>query len=271
MPHMTAFRAALVAAAIALPAAAFAQAAAPAVGQTMDPPGTAELKAQLAPAPKAAKPKAAKAKPVAKPTAAAQAAVPAIAAPAPALAPAAAAAPVQSPAVAAGAAAGAAAGKPVAVKKPKAKAAKTAAAKPADAVESKPIAPPKKTKGKKGAKAAVAAPAPIDPAAIASPATGRLTGQAAWAKLVGNSINGMYNGSSLTEAYLPDNTVKTRNGGETTVGRWGFVDGRACFQYPAEQQASCYDVAIEGDEVAYTDEDGQVFHFTMNQGIPNGM
>lgn len=125
--------------------------------------------------------------------------------------------------------------------------------------------PTKKTRGKKAAKAA----APIEAVAPAAPS--RLTGEAAWAKLVGNSVSGMYNGSWLVDAYLPDNTVKSKVNGEVQTGRWGFVEGKACFQYPPEAQATCYDVAIDGSDVTYTDTDGEVTHLTLASGIPANM
>lgn len=232
---MTAAAVAIVAASPTLPALAQS---APQT-QVMAPPGTPE------PAPAApAKPKApAKAKVAATKPAVAK---PAVAKPAQQAVP-------VDPAAAAGAAGIEAA------------AAAAAKAKPADAVVAKPIPPAKKAKLKKGAAPA----APIE--ATAPTQLGPLTGEAAWTKMVGNSINGMYDGSALIDAYLPDNVVKTRSRGETKIGRWGFVEGRACFQYEPEPQASCYEVALDGDQVTYTDETGEVLHFTLSQGIPPGM
>lgn len=107
--------------------------------------------------------------------------------------------------------------------------------------------------------------------AVVPPASSLLTGDAAWAKLVGNSISGMYNGSFLVDAYLPDNTVKSKVNGEVQTGRWGIVDGKVCFQYPPETQATCYDVAVDGSEVTYTDSEGEASHFTLASGIPAGL
>lgn len=151
---------------------------------------------------------------------------------------------------------------------------KVAAAKPAargkDKVahmDHKPIPPVKKLRGKK--KDAKSAPAPID--VIAAPETARLTGDAAWAKLVGNSITGMYNGGLLVDAYLPGNIVKTKSNDGVQTGRWGLVNGKACFQYEPEPQATCYDVAVDGSDVTYVDPDGESLHFTLTPGIPPGL
>lgn len=137
----------------------------------------------------------------------------------------------------------------------------------AEHVAHKPIAPLKKSHGKK--KAANSAPALID--AIAAPETNHLTGDAAWAKLVGNSISGIYNGGPLVDAYLPGNVVKTKTNDGVQTGRWGLVNGKACFQYEPEPQATCYDVAVDGNDVTYVDPDGESLHFTMTQGIPAGL
>jgi hypothetical protein len=151
---------------------------------------------------------------------------------------------------------------------------KPAAAKPAAQskdklahVAHKPMPAVKKVRGKK--KSANASPAPID--AIAAPETSHLTGDAAWAKLVGNSITGMYNGGPLVDAYLPGNVVKTKSNDGVQTGRWGLVNGKACFQYEPEPQATCYDVAVDGSDVTYVDPDGESLHFTLTPGIPPGL
>jgi hypothetical protein len=252
----TILNAALIAIAAALPTLPAMAQNAPvqlAPAQTMDPPGTAELKPAAQPKAVAAKGKAASGaktapqKTAPQKTAAAPKAVPVD--------------PAQAASAAGIEAAGAAA-----AHAPKAKA--KAKAKSADAVDAKPIPPVKKVKLKKGAKPS--STAPIE-AIAPDAAPARLTGEAAWAKMVGNSINGVYEGSAMIDAYLPDNTVKTKSRGETSVGRWGMVDGRACFQYAPEPQATCYEVALEGDQVTYTDESGEVLHFTLSPGIPSGM
>lgn len=240
-------------AAILLSAAAHGQGGPLQITQIMTPPGTADLKPQT------------EAKKLAKPTAKRHAAAPK-------------AVPVDADkaASAAGAkiAAAAKAAKPVAgtsnattiVPGAKAKLTRKPAARPKSDVSHRAIPPVKKVRGKKGAKSV-----PPSIGAIVPPTPTHLTGDAAWAKLVGNSISGSYNGQFLTDAYLPDNTVKSRIGGEITTGRWGLVDGRICFQYQPEPQATCYAVAVDGDDVAYTDDEGEVFHFALAPGIPPGM
>ncbi|MGY3582113.1 hypothetical protein ACVIGB_000964 [Bradyrhizobium sp. USDA 4341] len=167
----------------------------------------------------------------------------------------------------------------VAKRAPKAKAAKSAASVKSSAAPAKgsakhskkkatitaaPLKPMKKSK----AKTAKAEPLPafVDQAPQDN---AKLTGGAAWAKLVGNSLSGMYDGKMLVDAYMPDGTVKSKLGDTVQTGRWGLVDNKVCFQYaPEETQATCYSIEMDGSAVTLTSPEGENILLSMGQGLP---
>lgn len=139
----------------------------------------------------------------------------------------------------------------------------TAKAKPharKTAITATPLKPLRKGKGKPAAE-------PL-PTFVDQPQDGgKLTGSAAWAKLVGNSVIGRYDGQNLVDGYLPDGTVKTKLGDAVQVGRWGLVDEKVCFQY-AEPEATCYGVEMDGSAVILTSPEGENILLSMTPGLP---
>lgn len=143
---------------------------------------------------------------------------------------------------------------------PAAKPQKTHAAKKR-MISAAPLKPIKKAKGKPAAE-------PL-PSFVDQPQeTGRLSGSAAWDKLVGNSLIGRYEGQNIVDAYLPDGTVKTKLGDVVQVGRWGLVDDRICFQYPEDSEAACWSIEMQGSAVTLTGADGSNVLLSMTPGLP---
>jgi hypothetical protein len=131
-----------------------------------------------------------------------------------------------------------------------------------------------------GAPAAVAA-VPAAPAVSAAPAprpagpapapaaVGRLTGAAAWNALIGNSITGKSEeGDPLTEFYLPNGTVKQLIDDEISTGKWALRGQEICFEYPEDDDETCYKLVVDGNIATFTDEDGAGRRYTVEKGNP---
>lgn len=145
----------------------------------------------------------------------------------------------------------------------------------------KPAPAPKKAKAKRAKKPIVTA-TPLKPMkkskkAKAEPLpafvdqpqdNAKLTGSAAWAKLIGNSVTGMYDGKPLVDAYLPDGTVKTKLGDTVQTGRWGLVDNKVCFSYQGDSESACWAIEIDGSAVTLTSPDGENVLLSMATGLP---
>ncbi len=105
--------------------------------------------------------------------------------------------------------------------------------------------------------AAAAAPAPSPPAAAQAPAAPRrLTGAAAWNALIGNTISGKNDdGEPYFEFYLANGTVKQLDDDDTATGKWALRGDRICFEYPDDDEESCYKLVVEGNIATFTDDD----------------
>ena len=73
------------------------------------------------------------------------------------------------------------------------------------------------------------APAPAAaPAPAPAPAAQKLTGIAAWSKLVGNTATGKVDGKEHTEYYMDNGTVKALEDSKVSTGKWILEEiGRA--------------------------------------------
>jgi hypothetical protein len=118
-----------------------------------------------------------------------------------------------------------------------------------------------------------AAPRPQTQAAVNPPAAprapARLTGLAAWNALVGNSISGKNeDGDPVTEFYLRNGTVKQMTDDEIETGKWAARGDKICFEYPDDDEESCYTVVLDGNVATFTDEDGSGRRYEVLQGNP---
>ncbi|WP_342360153.1 hypothetical protein [Terrarubrum flagellatum] len=125
--------------------------------------------------------------------------------------------------------------------------------------------------------AAPAAPAPASPpvasaappAAAAPAAPRRLSGIDAWNVIVGNTISGKNDdGDPLFEYYLKNGVVKQLSDDETSTGKWSIKGGKVCFEYPDDDEESCYGVVVDGNIATFTDSDGTGKRYEILQGNP---
>ncbi len=95
-----------------------------------------------------------------------------------------------------------------------------------------------------------AAPAP----AAAAPAA-KVTGIAAWSKVVGNTLTAKIEGHDHAEYYMEDGTVKAMEGGSISKGKWILEGAKVCFTYPKEAK-KCYTIEVDGKMATFSGSDG---------------
>ena len=126
-------------------------------------------------------------------------------------------------------------------------------------------------------------PAPLAPAAAAAPASRtapaaaeqvptaarRLTAAPAWNSLIGNSVSGKNSdGEPLVEYYMANGTVKQLDGDDIATGKWALRGSKICFEYPDDEEESCYSIVVEGNIATFTDEDGAGQRYEVLKGNP---
>lgn len=109
------------------------------------------------------------------------------------------------------------------------------------------------------------APAPTTPAPTTPAATAPLTGVAAWAALVGNTVAGKIDGKDYVDYYMADGTVKTMEGSQLSTGKWSLEGLQVCFKYPREQR-DCYTLEVVGKVVTFKGKDGAGLRFDILGG-----
>ena len=114
-------------------------------------------------------------------------------------------------------------------------------------------------------------PAPTTPAPTPAPAaTAPLTGLAAWALLVGNTVVGKIDGKDYVDHYMADGTVKTMEGSALSTGKWSLEGPQVCFKYPREQR-DCYTMEVVGKVVTFKGKDGAGLRFDILDGNPKNL
>ncbi len=116
---------------------------------------------------------------------------------------------------------------------------------------------------------ALVMPAPT-PAPAPAPAAGKVTGMAAWALLVGNTVAGKIDGKDYAEFYLADGTVKTMAESELTAGKWSLEGDKVCFVYPKDDK-ECFTIEVAGDDVSFTDKSGTGMRLKLLKGNPKNL
>ena len=97
----------------------------------------------------------------------------------------------------------------------------------------------------------------------------KLTGFAAWSKVVGNTVNAKVDGKDMVEHYTGDGVVKHMEGGsKVTTGKWVLEGANVCFTYPGDEKA-CYVIEVTDDIAMFTSKTHGGFRATIVPGNPN--
>lgn len=116
------------------------------------------------------------------------------------------------------------------------------------------------------------APAASAPAPATPPPAGaaKLTGDAAWKAVVGNTLVGKREGKSYAEYYAPDGRIVSLEGGEIETGSWALSGESVCTNFPSEGEV-CYRLEVVGETATLVDEDGSGFRSDILKGNPKNL
>ena len=96
----------------------------------------------------------------------------------------------------------------------------------------------------------------------------KLTGFAAWSKIVGNTVQGTVDGKELVEYYTGDGVAKHLEGGsKISTGKWVLEVANVCFTYPGGEK-QCYVVEVNDDVATFTSKTHGGFRMTIVPGNP---
>jgi len=108
----------------------------------------------------------------------------------------------------------------------------------------------------------------------AASAQTKTTGAEAWKALIGNTIVGKSEGGAdLVEYYAPDGGVRQKIAGSPDKGTWTLKGDKVCLKYETDddEEPDCYAIAVEGDNLVYTDDEKNNLPFKILKGNPNNL
>ncbi|WP_237480445.1 hypothetical protein [Lichenibacterium dinghuense] len=94
-----------------------------------------------------------------------------------------------------------------------------------------------------------------------------LTGPAAWARVVGNTVTGTTPDGPYSELFAPDGALTIVDGDGKAGGRWELKGDRLCTRVDDEDE-ECRAVEVQGTSGAFVDESGSRYAFTILPGNP---
>ena len=97
----------------------------------------------------------------------------------------------------------------------------------------------------------------------------KLTGFAAWSKVMGNTVSAKVDGKDVVEFYTSEGVAKHLEGGsKITTGKWVLEGANVCFTYPGDEKA-CYVIEVAEDIATFTSKTHGGFRATILPGNPN--
>jgi hypothetical protein len=97
----------------------------------------------------------------------------------------------------------------------------------------------------------------------------KLTGFAAWSKVMGNTVSAKVDGKDMVEFYTSEGVAKHLEGGsKISTGKWVLEGANVCFTYPGDEKA-CYVIEVTDDIATYTSKTHGGFRATIIPGNPN--
>ena len=115
-----------------------------------------------------------------------------------------------------------------------------------------------------------AAPGPRAPIPAPAPSSSAVpTGQEAWARVVGNTIQGGTRDGDYTEFFDTAGTVRHLDRDGNAEGRWKVRGDLVCLLFPDDDEEECRRIEVVGPNGAFIDSDGTRYGFTILPGNPN--
>ena len=103
----------------------------------------------------------------------------------------------------------------------------------------------------------------------AAQAPQKLTGFAAWSKVMGNTVSAKVDGKDLVEYYTSEGVAKHLEGGsKISTGKWVLEGSNVCFMYPGDGKA-CYVIEVNEDIATFSSKTHGGFRATIIPGNPN--
>lgn len=100
----------------------------------------------------------------------------------------------------------------------------------------------------------------------------RLTGLAAWNALVGNTITGKNDDDvEIVELFRRDGTSRLLIGNKIQTGKWAVKGQKVCFEYPTDDEETCYGLEVSGAIATFTEDDGSGRRYTILPGNPKAL
>lgn len=106
--------------------------------------------------------------------------------------------------------------------------------------------------------------------AFADDAPTPVTGDAAWGRVVGNTVAGSTPDGPYSEFFVPDGTLRIVDADGKAGGRWTWHDGRLCTAVDDEEE-ECRTLAVTGTTGAFIDDAGSRYPFGILPGNPKGL
>ena len=97
-----------------------------------------------------------------------------------------------------------------------------------------------------------------------------LMGDAAWSRIVGNTVSGSTPDGPYVEFFAPDGTLRIADGDGSAGGRWSLRDAKLCTTVDDEDE-ECRALAVDGAAGAFLDDAGHRYAFDILPGNPKGL
>ena len=97
-----------------------------------------------------------------------------------------------------------------------------------------------------------------------------LTGAAAWARVVGNTVTGTTPDGPYSELFAADGGLTIVDSDGKAGGRWELKGDRICTRVDDEDE-ECRSLEVQGAAGAFVDENGSRYAFTILPGNPKGL
>ncbi len=129
--------------------------------------------------------------------------------------------------------------------------------------------PPRRV-ARRVAAAAISALAALSAARAGDAPPVPLTGDAAWGRIVGNTVSGSTPDGPYVEFFAPDGALRLADGDGLAGGRWSLRDGKVCTRVDDEDE-ECRALAVDGTAGAFLDDAGHRYAFDILPGNPKGL
>jgi hypothetical protein len=93
----------------------------------------------------------------------------------------------------------------------------------------------------------------------------KLTGFAAWSKLVGNTVTGKVDGKEHVEYYMDNGTVKALEDSKLHTGKWVLEGANVCFTFQGSGK-QCYVIEVTDDVATFSSKSHGAYRLNIVKG-----